>query len=144
MKILDEIVAYGHENVLCTHKSTIEITKDDYLTKNGDCILGINASKACIDLNFNLKEIIKAESKIKINIKLDDLTDSFYGFGNKKLTLLNKKDIVFRKSDYICDRTVLINCSKSSNELNNKLINKLRVDRSKFIITFELIDSEEG
>jgi len=144
MTILDEIVAYGHENILCTHKSTIEITKDDYLTENGDCILGIGASKACIDLNSKLKETIWAEKKIKINIRLDDLLDSFYGFGNKDLTLLNTKDIVFRKSDFICDRTVLIKCSKSSNELNKNLISKLKINENKFTLTFELIDSDEG
>ena len=51
MKILDKFYAYSHANVIGSHKTTIEITKDNYLTKKGDCIVGINSSKGCIDLS---------------------------------------------------------------------------------------------
>jgi len=37
MTILEKIVAFGHVNVSCIHKSTIEITKEDYLTYKGTC-----------------------------------------------------------------------------------------------------------
>jgi hypothetical protein len=47
----EEIVFYGHPNVLGLHKRTIEITKDDYLTERGDCIIGINSNKSCNDLD---------------------------------------------------------------------------------------------
>jgi len=144
MTILEEITAYGHENILCTHKSTIELTKESYITKNGNCILGINASKSCANLNPILKKSIKNENKIKVSIKIEDLTDSFYGFGNKLLTLQDKNDLVFRKSDYICDRTVLINCTKSSSELNRKLIKKLRISGIKFSIMFENDDDNKN
>lgn len=137
MKILEKVYVYGHENIHCTHKTTIEITKDKDLTKRGNCIIGINASMACGDLNEHLKKLIKEGKKIKVKINIDGITDSFYGFGNKNLTLLNKKDMVFRKSDFICDRTVLINCTKSSNDLDRKIIKKLKVAGKKFFITFE-------
>ena len=135
--ILEKISAYGHENILCTHKTTIELTKENSITKRGNCILGIKATKSCIDLNPILKKYIKKEKKIKVSIKVENLTDSFYGFGNKYLTLLDNKDLVFRKSDYICDRTVLINCSKSSNNLSRKLIKKLKNPTIKFSVIFE-------
>jgi len=108
MTILEEIDIYGHENILCTHNSTIEITKDIHLTKKGNCILGIRASKACYDLNSDLKKKLQKRNKMKISIHVDDLTDSFFGYGNMDLKLLSKKDMVFRKSDFICERTVLI------------------------------------
>ncbi|MCK4287422.1 MAG: DUF371 domain-containing protein, partial [Candidatus Lokiarchaeota archaeon] len=62
----------------------------------------------------------------------------FYGFGNKELKLQDKSDMVFRKSDFICDRTVLINCSKSSNELSRELIDKLKNPERKLSLTFEV------
>lgn len=138
--ILEKISAYGHENILCTHKTTIELTKENSITKRGNCILGIKATKSCIDLNPILKKYIKNEKKIKVSIRVENLTDSFYGFGNKYLTLLDNKDLVFRKSNYICDRTVLINCSKSSNDLSRKLIKKLNNPPIKFSIIFEIND----
>ncbi len=140
MTILEKISAYGHENILCTHKTTIELTKENSITKRGNCILGIKATKSCIDLNPILKKHIKNEKKIKVSIRVENLTDSFYGFGNKYLTLLDKKDLVFRKSDYICDRTVLINCTKSSNDVSRKLINKLKNPSIKFSVIFEIND----
>ncbi|MFX1393091.1 MAG: DUF371 domain-containing protein [Promethearchaeota archaeon] len=140
MTILEEITAYGHKNILCTHKTTIELTKESYVTKKGNCILGIKTSKSCANLNPILKKNIKNENKIKVSIKVDDLTDSFYGFGNKLLTLQDKNDLVFRKSDYICDRTVLISCTKSSSELNRELIKKLKISGIKFYVIFEIDD----
>ncbi|MFW9987484.1 MAG: DUF371 domain-containing protein, partial [Candidatus Odinarchaeota archaeon] len=112
MVVLETISAYGHKNILCTHSTTIEITKEKNLTKKGNCIIGINASKACFDLDPILKKNIKKGNKIKIILKLGNLQDSFYGLGNKNLRLLDKKDMVFRKSRFICDRTVLIDCTK--------------------------------
>ncbi|MFW9901818.1 MAG: DUF371 domain-containing protein [Candidatus Thorarchaeota archaeon] len=138
MVILETITAYGHENILCTHSTTIEITKEKSLTKKGNCIIGIGASKACYDLNNNLKTKIKNGTKFKITLKIENLQDSFYGFGNKELKLLDKNDMVFRKSNFICDRTVLINCSKSSYEINRELIDKLKISGSKLSIIFDL------
>ena len=138
MTVLEEIDAFGHESILCTHKSTIELTKEGNLTKRGNCILGIRASKACVNLNSALKKKIQENNKIKIKIKVDDLVDSFYGYGSSELKMSNNKAIVFRKSNFICDRTVLINCTKSSRELNRDLVKRLSVQGKKFSIIFEV------
>ncbi|MFX1259901.1 MAG: DUF371 domain-containing protein [Promethearchaeota archaeon] len=143
MVVLDTIYAYGHENILCTHNTTIEITKDSFLTRKGNCILGIKASKACNDLNIKLKNLIKQGKKLKITIKTEDFIDIFYGYGNEKLTLLSNKDVIFRKSGFICDRTALIYCTKSAINLNRQLINSIRFLKKKIIIIFEFNDSDE-
>lgn len=143
MTILEEIDVYGHENILCTHNTTIEITKDTHLTKRGNCILGINASKACYDFNPEFKKKLQQNKQVKISIKIDDLIDSFYGFGSSDLLLSNKKDMVFRKSNFICERTVLINCTKSSTELNRELVKKLSMPGKRFSITFEMDESND-
>ncbi|GAH21114.1 unnamed protein product [marine sediment metagenome] len=143
MIILDSINAIGHPLIQCTHSTTIELTKDDYLTKKGTCILGIKASKSCYDLNSVLKKKVKNGEKIDVVIKIDDITDSFYGYGNKNLTLLSKKDLVFRKSNYICDRTILINCTKSSRELNRNIISKLTNSKKQISILFKVNDTYE-
>ncbi|MFX1588508.1 MAG: DUF371 domain-containing protein [Promethearchaeota archaeon] len=143
MTILEKIYAFGHENVRCSHNSTIEITKENYLTRKGTCILGINASKGCFDLNDDLKKRLHNGQKIDITIELEHIKDSFFGYGHPDLRLLNKDSIVFRKSNFICDRTVLINCSKSSSELNRDLVTKLRNQEKKFSIIFSVDGSNE-
>lgn len=138
LTIIERIHAWGHENILCTHNSTIEITKDKSLTKKGDCIIGVNASKACNDLTLEIKNQIKSGKKFKVILNVEDIQEYFYGFGNKKLRLLDTNEMVFRKSNFICDRTVLINCSKSSIELNRDLTRTLRNPKTKLLISFEV------
>ncbi|MHA2007430.1 MAG: DUF371 domain-containing protein [Promethearchaeota archaeon] len=140
MRLIEKINAWGHENILCTHNTTIEITKDNKITKRGDCIVAVNATKSCYDLTPDLKNLIQNGKKLKITLKVEDTQDFFYGFGNKKLSLLDRKNIVFRKSDFICDRTALINCSKSSNELNRELIDLLKHPKNELSIIFEVYD----
>ena len=136
--ILDEIIAYGHSNISCTHNTTIEITKDDYLTPTGTCILGIKASKACSNLSLILKKAILAEKKIKVVIEVDNFSDYFYGYGNKSLTLSHERDMVFRKSNYICNRTVLIKCTKAARDLDRNLIDALSKYDKKLKLKFIL------
>ncbi|TFF86013.1 MAG: DUF371 domain-containing protein [Promethearchaeota archaeon] len=143
MSILDKIYAKGHKNVLCTHNTTIELTKEDSLSLKGNCILGIEATKACRDLNKKLKDYLMKGKKIEVLIKLQGVSDKFYGFGHKNLILSNQKDLVFRKSNYICDRTVLINCSKSSSELARNLIKKIRDSKCEFLIIFKKCEFDE-
>jgi hypothetical protein len=143
MTILDSINATGHSLIQCTHSTTIELTKDVYLTKKGTCILGIKASKACYDLDPELKRKIMKGAKIEVVVKVDDVLDSFYGYGSKSLTLSSKKDLVFRKSNFICDRTILINCTKSSKDLNRNLIKKLNSTKKQISIIFKINDANE-
>jgi hypothetical protein len=138
LTVIERIYAWGHENMMCTHRTTIEITKDKNMSKRGDCIIGVNASKACRDLSNKLKNQIKDGKKIKVFLKVDEIQDSFYGYGNRKLQLLDRNDMVFRKSNFICERTVLINCSKSSNDINRDLIKALRNYSNQLSIIFEV------
>ncbi len=138
--MLDKIKAEGHQNIRCTHETTIEITKDSFLTKRGNCILGINASKSCVDLNEELKREIKSGKKIKVTIKFGEFNDIFYGYGDKRLSLSNERAMVFRKSTFICDRTVLIRCNKSSKDINRKLLNNLKTPEHAFYLIFELAE----
>lgn len=87
-----------------------------------------------------MKKKIKNQSKVKITIQVENLQDSFYGYGNKELKLLDKNDVVFRTSTYKCDRTVLINCTKSSLDINRDLIEKLKTPGKEISIIFEIIE----
>ena len=138
MTIIEKIYAWGHENILCTHRTTIELTKETKLTKKGDCVLAVKASKACYDLTIDLKNQIKNRNKFRVKLEAEGIQDYFFGFGNENLKLLNKNHMVFRKSDFICGRTVLINCSKSSTELSRKLIGKLKNPKTKISLAFEV------
>ena len=133
--ISDDIEFYGHPNVLATHPRTIEITKDDYLTKEGNCIIGIKANKACNSLHPKLKKLITADNiPIKLEIIVGDDIFQINGFGNRKLTLLNQHDIVIRTSNFVCSRTALVKCDKASIHIPRKIISKLQNPTTRGIL----------
>ena len=118
--ILDKLVARGHPNVLSTHQSTLEFTKEDFLTLNGDCILGINANTSVNDYSRELKSEIH----------------SFKGFGSPKLALDNDVSMVFRKSNYICGRTALIKCDKCANDIDREIVELMKNPENEIVIRF--------
>ena len=129
--ISDEVIFKGHPNVQSLHARTIEITKDKDLTLNGDCIIGINANKGCKDLDLGIKKRIKKnDSLIEICLIVEPYSFTIKGFGDDNLLLTNEDDIVLRKSKFVCDRTLSINCNFSSLEIPREIINSLK-DPSK-------------
>lgn len=124
--VQDEIIFYGHPNVRSTHKKTIEITKASTLSLRGDCIIGVNANKACRDLNPTLKRLLQqADLVVKIEIEVRDLSFAIDARSNSRLSLLNHHDIVIRKSDFVCPRTVAITCNKASSEIPSDIVQLL-------------------
>lgn len=119
--------AYGHENISASHKSTFEITKDNYLTKRGNCIIGIKSNISVNMLPTCFRDYIK-DKNINIEIKLE--AGGFYDIINAKghddLKLSSNNSIVIRKSSYIDDRTLAINADKAAIDIDRKLINYLK------------------
>ncbi|HYP43457.1 MAG TPA: DUF371 domain-containing protein [Candidatus Nitrosocosmicus sp.] len=137
--ISEEITFKGHPNVQSLHARTIEITKDKDLTLNGDCIIGINANKACKDLNPEIKKRIrKNDSVIEIGLIVEPYSFIIKGFGDNRLLLTNEDDIVLRKSKFICDRTLSINCNFSYLEIPREIINSLRDPLKKGIMQIKV------
>jgi len=125
MKI--EIPFRGHKNILSLHEKTLEITKEPDLTINGDCIVGINADLACRDLPENFKKnVMSDDAKITFTIKAGKHSFSIHGNGSKKLTLKHPKDIVLRKSTFVCTRTLAIKCDKASSDMPREMIHILQ------------------
>jgi len=124
--LIEEIHACGHHNVLARHKTTLEITKENYLTKKGDCIIAINADKGMNDLSDEFKKKLKNKTKIKIIIRCEGIEDIVEAEGSPDLILDHKTDMVIRKSEYICPRTLAIKANKSASDLSRDLISKVR------------------
>ena len=125
--ISEEVIFKGHPNVQSLHSRTIEITKDKNLTLKGDCIIGVNANKSCKDLLPKIKEKIKKNnSSIEIELIVEPYSFIIKGSGNEDLLLSNSKDIVLRKSKFICDRTLSINCNYGSLEIPREIIDLLK------------------
>jgi hypothetical protein len=135
----ENIVAFGHENIQAIHPSTLMFTREEQLSKTGDCVVGVAADKAVADLNQEFKEKLKRpNAKLTIIIEAEGLTEQINALGSPKLILTHPTDMVIRKSDYICDRTLAIRADKSANDLPRELVEKLKNPQQKVNITLVL------
>jgi len=135
-----EIDFLGHENIRSSHQKTIEITKESHLTSQGDCIIGINATSSCADLPQELKDKLKIPgAKITFSIRVGKHEFVLEGKGHPDLILTHSEDIVIRKSDFICPRTLAIKCDKSSDLLPREMVSLLQNPKTKgtFTITVD-------
>ena len=72
------------------------------------------------------EKIKKNDSIIEIEIIVEPYNFIIKGIGNDNLLLSNPEDIVLRKSKFICDRTLSINCNFSSFEIPREIIEILK------------------
>jgi uncharacterized protein len=133
--VQDEVTFYGHPNVRSLHSKSIEITKDGYLTPKGDCIIGIKANKACTDLEESIKRGLKSSSAIvKIEVIVDDESFIIKGRGDERLTMLNPHDMVIRRTNFTCPRTMSVLCDKASSDMPRELVRLLQHQEQKGIL----------
>jgi hypothetical protein len=121
---------------MATHKTTLEFTKDTHLSKKGDCIVAVAADKALADLSAELKENLrKPHVKLTILIEADGVIDQVNAHGSPQLILTHPTDMVIRKSDYICNRTLAVRADKAAQDLSKALVEKLKTPQQKVKIT---------
>ncbi|MCD6195192.1 MAG: DUF371 domain-containing protein [Thermoprotei archaeon] len=127
MVVADVLYAKGHPNIKATHKTTLEITKEEYVTPRGDCIIAINATKAVKDLDPVLKSIIRRNDAIIIVVlETDNLKDVVLAMGSQELLLSSDNKIIIRKSTYIEPATLGIRSNKAARDIDRRLIERLK------------------
>ena len=133
--VQDEIIFFGHKNVLSRHTRTLEVTKDQTLTLRGDCIIGIRADKACSDLDQILKKRLCQEgSFVRIDLIVGSNQITLSGRGSDKLILESSHDIVLRKSNFICMRTASIHCNMASSDIPRNIVCELQNPETRGIL----------
>jgi len=138
--IKETIICYGHKNVKATHRSTLEITKEDYLTPRGDCIICVKANKGLKELSDEIKEALKSGKKVKIRITADDIVDELEAVGDEILTFENEISMVIRKSEYVDGRTLAIRANKAARDIKRELVEKLKNPEQMVVV--EIIAGE--
>lgn len=125
-----KILTRGHKNVTSHHKSTFEITKDAEIGPAADCIIGVDMDRTMFDFPEEFKNRISdSNTKIIVELKTQNGHDEITGFGHEDLTLTHPTDIVCRKSDYTCPRTLMINADKAAKDLDSDLIEDLKNEK---------------
>ena len=135
-EIKEVIFAHGHKNILARHKTTLEFTKDQRLSKKGDCIVAVAADKALTDLSDEFREKMRNNNaKLTIIIEAGDIIEQVNAQGYEQLKLAHPTEIVIRKSDYVCSRTLAVHADKAAQDLSRELVQKLKNSKQKVKIT---------
>jgi len=138
-KIVETIWAHGHKNLKATHPTTLMITKDPYLLLSGDCIVAVAADKAVVDLSLEFKDALRQpNAKLTVLIEAGDIVQEIRAFGSPNLPLTHLTDLVVRKSNFICNRTLAIQADKASNNLSREFVEKLVNAQQKIKITLTI------
>lgn len=133
------VIGRGHVNVQATHRTTLEFTKETDLSKTGDCIVAIGADKAVTDLNAEFsKNLANDSARLTILIEVGNLSEKINARGSSRLSLTHKKDIVIRKSNYVCSRTLAVCADKAATDLSRSLVEKLKDPKQEVKITLAI------
>jgi len=136
--VKEVIIGRGHKNITANHKTTFEITKEKEIGKEADCIICVDADKACVDLSEDMKNALKVGKEIKITIEAEGIKDEVVAYGSPALKLSSKKSMVVRKSSFIDSRTLAILANKAARDLKRELVEKLKNPETVVRITLEV------
>lgn len=113
--------------IRASHANTIEVTKESYLSEEGDCIIGVQASRGCQDLNEHLKKALKREgARVLVRISAKEIEFELEASGDPRLLLTHPHEIVLRKSDFVSDRTLAVRADASARDIPRDLVRALK------------------
>jgi hypothetical protein len=119
--------ARGHPNIRSKHETTLMTTTEPELSTRGDCIIAIAADIGLEQLPDEIKKAARdPETKITFTLKTENHLFTAQGRGNPRLTYTDPIDMVARKSNYTCGRTLMIASDKAAVDLPPDLIEALQ------------------
>ncbi len=125
--VRDVVTFRGHPLLRSAHPTTIEITTEAHLTENGDCIIGVGASKGCAGLDPSVRGALKSEgAKVTLRILVGSQSFEVRAEGDPRLELSHPGDMVIRKSEFVSDRTLAVRASAASKDIPREMVRLLR------------------
>ena len=127
MEASEIIRCRGHPLVSASHPTTFEVTKEANLTKNGHCIIGVAADKGAADLSPEFKEVLcHDDAVLETTLACGGLSVTTRSFGSGEMTLSHPTDLVWRKSPFVCGRTIGIRSDTVAKGLPEVFVRHLR------------------
>lgn len=127
MEITETIHCRGHENVRSLHKSTFEITKETELSPNGDCIIAVGADKGAADLAPAFRHALATPGVVlTTTLSAGGVAAVIRSGGAVGITLTHATDLVWRRSTFVCPRTISVYSDHTAAQLPRELIELLQ------------------
>jgi hypothetical protein len=135
MEAQETIVCKGDPFVLGSHPTTFEVTRENHLTKNGNCIIGIAADKGCKGLSAEFKRVLCHDDTVLVTrLSCEGVTVEVKSRGSSGLTLHHLTDLVWRRSTFICGRTIGIRSDYVAATLPEALVANLVAGKDMIVM----------
>ena len=125
-EIEEVITARGHPNVTATHRTTLMVTRDAEVGREADCVVAVGADKGAAGLGEAIRSAIAAGAAVEVVIEVGGLREIIRGRGHGGLSLSDSGDLVIRKSDYACGRTLMIGADRAAADLSREFVECLK------------------
>jgi hypothetical protein len=127
MELTERIRCRGHPLVRATHRTTFEVTAEGHLTRQGDCIIGILADRGAAGLSAEFRRALADDRVVLLTtLSAGGFSVEVRGRGSPRMTLSHPTDLVWRRSSFVCPRTVAIHCDHTAATLPRGLVAALR------------------
>jgi len=134
MKAQEIIHCKGHPLVTGNHPTTFELTRDGHLTRNGNCIIGIAADKGCSGLTPEFRCVLTHNDAVLVtSIVCDGVAVEVKSLGSSLFTLDHPNDMVWRRSSFVCGRTIGIMSDHVAATLPKALISNLAAGKEMIV-----------
>jgi hypothetical protein len=132
---IESLTFSGHPKITAKHRTTLEVTKSSQLTEKGDCIIGVESNKSGPDFSQDFKEILANDrTKVKIIITIENKKIQILARGHHGITVSHPEDLVIRKSENICPRTLAIRANKAAINIPRLYISQLNCANQSFFM----------
>ncbi|OPY37586.1 MAG: hypothetical protein A4E35_01172 [Methanoregula sp. PtaU1.Bin051] len=127
MEATEIIRCRGHPLVSAIHPTTFEITTDGNLTTHGHCIIGVYSDKGAAGLSAEFKRVLCDDgARLLTTLACGDILVTISSRGSAAMTLTHPTDLVWRKSTFVCGRTIGICSDHVAISLPRDLVSHLR------------------
>jgi hypothetical protein len=134
MEAQETIHCRGHPLVLGNHPTTFEVTAEGHLTKNGNCIIGVAADKGCKGLSAGFRQVLcHDDAVLYTSLSCGGITAEVKSRGSSAFTLDHPTDMVWRRSTYVCGRTIGILSDHVAADLPGALIANLVMGKEMIV-----------
>ena len=134
MEAQEIIPCRGHPLVSGKHPTTFEVTAESHLTSTGDCIIGIAADKGCAGLSAEFKHVLSHDdARLLTRLACGEVTVEIHSRGSSQFTLVHPTDMVWRRSTFVCGRTIGILSDHVAATLPDELIKNLMAEKTMIV-----------
>jgi len=120
------VEASGHPNVTARHPSTFEVTRESGIGAGATCVIGVGSAVGARHLPRSFKSYLRNGGTVRVVLVAGGVRDEVTGKGDPRMSFEDPTGMVFRRSDYVDGRTVLVNCDKGAGDLSRELVERLR------------------